>query len=71
MSFSQRRPLEALRTLLSHAASGRGNGTAVLKILLVDARKARLHALVERNISGDLRPEEHIPGMRARLNRWF
>ena len=57
-------PLEALRMLLSIAASTRG-----CKILVMDARKAHLHATVDRLIYVDLPPEARKPGMCARLRR--
>ena len=60
-------PLEALRMLLSHAASGRTCGTGGRKVLVMDARKAHLHALAERNVYVALPPEVRVPGMCARL----
>ena len=57
-------PLEALRMLLSIAASTRG-----CKILVMDARKAHLHATVDRLIYVNLPPEARKPGMCARLRR--
>ena len=43
-------PLEALRLLSSHAASGRSSSTGGRKILVVDARKAHLHAFAEQQL---------------------
>ena len=45
--FSPTPPLEALRLLLSHAASGRSSSTEGGKILVVDAWKAHLHACAQ------------------------
>ena len=67
--FSPTPPLEALRLLLSHAASGRSSSTGGRKILVVDARKAHLHAFAERNLYVALPPEVRVPGMCARLRR--
>ena len=55
-------PLEALRMLLSIAASTRG-----CKVFVMDARWAHLHATVDRLIYVDLPPEARKPGMCARL----
>jgi hypothetical protein len=57
-------PLEALRMLLSVAASTHGS-----KIMVMDARKAHLHAKVDRLIYVNLPPEVRKPGMCARLRR--
>ena len=57
-------PLEALRMLLSIVASTRG-----CKVLVMDARKAHLHASVDRLIYVDLPLEIRKPGMCARLRR--
>ena len=43
--FAATPPLEALRMMISHAASGRANGRGGRKILVIDARKAHLHAM--------------------------
>ena len=64
--FSPTPPLEALRLLLSHAASGRSSSTGGRKILAVDARKAHLHAFAERNLYVVLPPEVRVPGMLRR-----
>ena len=50
--------------LLSIVASTRG-----CRVLVMDARKAHLHALVDRLIYVDLPPEIRKPGMCARLRR--
>ena len=49
--FSITLPLEALRLLLSHAASGRSSSTGGRKVLVVDARQAHWHAFAERNLA--------------------
>ena len=69
--FSPTPPLEALRLLLSHAASGRSSSTGGRKILVVDARKAHLHAFAERNFYVALLPEVRVPGMCARTEAKF
>ena len=63
--FAATPPLEALRLLLSHVAS---NGSE-LKIEVIDARKAHLHAFVDRAIFVQLPPEVARPGFCARLRR--
>ena len=55
--FAATPPLEALRLLLSHAASGRQTGKWGRKVLVLDARKAHLHAMSERTIYVALPPE--------------
>jgi hypothetical protein len=67
--FAATPPLEALRMLLSHAATGRRSSKGGRKILVVDARKAHLHAPAERLVYVDLPPEAKRPGMCARLRR--
>jgi hypothetical protein len=67
--FAATPPLEALRMLLSHAATGRQSSKRGRKILVVDARKAHLHAPAERLVYVDLPPEVKRPGMCARLRR--
>ena len=64
--FSPTPPLEALRLLLSHAASGRSSSTGGRKIRAVDARKAHLHAFAERHLYVVLPPEVRVPGMLRR-----
>jgi hypothetical protein len=63
--FAATPPLEALRLLLAHVAGQ----NQVEKILVVDARKAHLHAHVDRPIFVDLPPEVARPGWCARLKR--
>jgi hypothetical protein len=67
--FAATPPLEALRMLLSHVASGRRSGKGGRKVLVIDARKAHLHALAERLVYVDLPPEVKEPGKCARLCR--
>ena len=62
-------PLEALRMLLSHAASGRTNSKKGRKVLVIDARKAHLHATTVREIYVDLLGELKQPTSCARLLR--
>ena len=63
--------LEALRMMISHAASGRTRSRGGRKILVIDARKAHLHAMADREVYVDFPPEQQVPGMCARLNRCF
>ena len=63
--FAATPPLEALRLLLAHVA---GQSRAE-KISVVDARKAHLHAHVDRPIFVELPPEVARPGFCARLKR--
>jgi hypothetical protein len=63
--FAATPPLEALRLLLSLAASG-GQDT---KVEVLDARKAHLHAFADRTVFTQLPPEEAAPGYCARLVR--
>ena len=63
--FAATPPLEALRLLLSLAAS---SGTDI-KIEVLDARKAHLHAFAERTVFTQLPPEMAEPGYCARLVR--
>jgi hypothetical protein len=63
--FAATPPLEALRLLLSHVASHGGD----LKVEVIDARKAHLHAFVDRAVFVHLPPEEARPGFCARLRR--
>ena len=67
--FSPTLPLGALLLLLSHAPSGRSPSTRGRKILVVDARKAHLHASAERNLHVALPPEVRVPGVCARVRR--
>ena len=59
--FSPLPPLEALRLLLSHAKSGRSSNTGGRKILVVDARRAHLHAFAERNLYVAFLSEVRVP----------
>jgi hypothetical protein len=63
--FAATPPLEALRLLLAHVAGGNKSD----RVLVVDARKAHLHAHVDRPIYVDLPPELARPGYCARLKR--
>ena len=67
--FAATPPLEALRLLLSHAASGRQTGKGGRKVLVLDARKAHRHAMSERTIYVALPPEVREPGKCALLKR--
>ena len=67
--FAATPPLEALRLLLSHAASGRSHGRGGRKMLVMDARKAHLHAPALRDVFVDLPPEIRKPGICGRLKR--
>ena len=67
--FAATPPLEALRLLLSKVASGRTCGTGGRQILVVDARKAHLHAFAERELYVQLPPEVAQAGQCARLLR--
>jgi hypothetical protein len=63
--FAATPPLEALRLLLSLAASSGKD----IKIEVLDARKAHLHAFAERVVFTQLPPEVAEPGYCARLVR--
>ncbi len=63
--FAATPPLEAFRLLLSLAASDPGD----IKIEVLDARKAHLHAFADRTVFTQLPPEEATPGYCARLVR--
>jgi hypothetical protein len=58
--FAATPPLEALRMLLSHTASGRRTGKGGRNILVIDTRKAHLHALADRLMYVD-RPRACAP----------
>ena len=64
--FAATPPLEALRLLISHAAS---NIAKNLKLMVMDARKAHLHAMAVRDVFVDLPPERRRPGFCAKLRR--
>eukprot|EP00974_Lingulodinium_polyedra_P058219 5607920-Lingulodinium_polyedra.AAC.1 len=55
--------------LISHAASGRAHGRGGAKILVIDARKAHLHATPVRDVFVELPPEIRRPGFCGRLKR--
>jgi hypothetical protein len=63
--FAATPPLESFRLLLSLAASD----TQDIKIEVLDARKAHLHAFAERTVYTQLPPEESAPGWCAKLVR--
>jgi hypothetical protein len=63
--FAATPPLESLRLLLSLAAS-EGNG---VKVEVLDARKAHLHAFADRTVYTQLPPEVAEPGYCAKLVR--
>ena len=67
--FAATPPLEALRFLISRTASGRSHGKGGRKLLVIDARKAHLHAASERDLFVHLPPEEKRAGYCARLLR--
>ena len=67
--FAATPPLEALRLVLSRVASNRSHGRGGRKLLVIDARKAHLHALAERNLFVQLPPELAKPGICAKLRR--
>ena len=58
--FAATPPLEALR-MISLAASGRNHGRGGRKLLVIDARKAHLHAMAGREVSNCL-PNNKFPG---------
>ena len=55
--------------LVSWTATGRSNGRGGRKLLVIDAKKAHLHAFIEREVFVNLPPEASKPGMCARLRR--
>eukprot|EP00969_Alexandrium_andersonii_P088626 3909664-Alexandrium_andersonii.AAC.1 len=72
--FAATPPLEALRLLLSDLATRRrgcanGRRRGARKALLIDVRKARLHAYVEDDVYAALPPDVSQPGMCAKLCR--
>eukprot|EP00969_Alexandrium_andersonii_P008841 386659-Alexandrium_andersonii.AAC.1 len=67
-------PLEALRLLLSDLATRRrgcvcGRHRGARQALLIDVRKAHLHAYVDEDVYVALSPEVTQPGMCAKLRR--
>ena len=67
--FAATPQMEALRMMTSYAASGRSHGRGGRKMLVINARNARLHAMADREVYVDLPPDQKVPGMCARLNR--
>ena len=66
--FTATPPLEALRLLLSDLASRPGRGTrSEIKMMVIDAKKAHLHAMAGRELFIELPPE--AGGGCARLRR--
>ena len=63
--FAATPPLEALRLVLSEAATGVG----VKKVMFLDAKKAHLHAPSVRDVCVELPPERARPGFCCRLKR--
>ena len=63
-------PLEAIILLLSDLATrtrGRGRARGRRKMMVIDVKKAHLHAYVDRDIYVDLPPERRQDGKCARL----
>ena len=67
--FAATPPLEAIRLLLSEAATRPRGGKREKKILLIDVRKAHLHAEAVRDVFVDLPPEVAVKGKCAHLRR--
>ena len=67
--FAATPPLEAMRLILSEAASQGAAPGQELKVMLLDAKKAHLHAMAERPIFVQLPPERARPGYCCRLIR--
>ena len=67
--FAAMPPIEALRMLLSFTASGRTHGGGGRKILIIDAKKAHLHAFPDRDVYVQLPPEISREGYCAYLLR--
>lgn len=69
--FAAMPPLEALRMILSYVATGRKYGKGGRTVIIIDARKAHIHAYPDRDIFVDLPPElqAQFPGMRGWLRR--
>ena len=67
--FAAMPPLEALRMLISEAATNRKPGQQGKKLLVIDARKAHLHATAVRELFVELPPEIRKPGRCGRLKR--
>ena len=67
--FSAMPPLETLRMMISRAATARSTSRGGRKILVIDARKAHLHAMTDRDIFVMLPPEIRRAGYCGRLKR--
>jgi len=67
--FASTPPLEALRLLVSHVATGRRGRRGGRKIMVLDAKKAHPPAFAEREIYIELPPERRRPGYCGRLLR--
>ena len=67
--FAATPPLEAMRLILSEAASRGRQGGRALKVQLLDAKKAHLHAPAVRPIFVDLPPERAREGFCCRLKK--
>ena len=55
--FAATPPLEALRLLISDMVSGSGQGADEVKLIILDAKKAHLHARAERELYVELPAE--------------
>ena len=64
-------PLEASRMLVSHVATDRSSGKDAKKLMVLDARKAHLHAVPTRGIFVELPHEIRKLGICGRLKRCF
>ena len=68
--FASTPPLEAMRLIMSEAATTRsGRRGEELKLMLLDAKKAHLHAPAVRPVYVELPPERATPGKCCRLRR--
>ena len=67
--FAAMPPLEALRMLISEAATNRKPSQLGKKLLVIDARKAHLHVTAVRELYVELPPEIRRPGRCGRLKR--
>ena len=66
--FAATPPFEALRRVLSQVATGQA-GSGGRKVMILDAKKAHLHAYAERGMFVELPPERRRPGVCGRLVR--
>ena len=62
-------PVEALMMLLSFVATGRTNGKGGRKIVVMDAKRAHPHAILDRDVFVRLPPEIRREGYCAHLHR--